>query len=104
MSKKYQEKKPYKIVQIAFKTQKEYESFHKDAVKKYGDNHRTDSSYIRECCRKSGRQKKGVVREKVKSLVESTQMLNELAESTNNMYINEQINKILKEQVKIWQC
>lgn len=58
MSKISQGNKFRKVVQIEFKTEKEYAVLHQRAVKSFGDNHRADSSYIRECCRKQRTEKK----------------------------------------------
>lgn len=81
MSKISQGNKFRKVVQIEFKTEKEYAVLHQRAVKLFGDNHRADSSYIRECCRKQRTEKKQTFREKARSLVESTQRLNELVQA-----------------------
>lgn len=103
MSKISQGNKFRKVVQIEFKTEKEYAVLHQRAVKLFGDNHRADSSYIRECCRKQRTEKKQTLREKARSLVESTQRLNELAQKTKNTCIEDNVNEVLKEQVAQWQ-
>lgn len=103
MSKISQGNKFRKVVQIEFKTEKEYAVLHQRAVKLFGDNHRADSSYIRECCRKQRTEKKQNLREKARSLVESTQRLNELAQKTKNTCVEDNVNEVLKEQVAQWQ-
>lgn len=68
MSKISQGNKFRKVVQIEFKTEKEYAVLHQRAVKLFGDNHRADSSYIRECCRKQRTEKKQTLKRRKKVL------------------------------------
>lgn len=96
-------KRDEKTIQLGFKTQKEYDKFHKNAVLFYGDCRLADCAYLRECIKQNTRRRKKSSREKAKALVETTQRLNDLMLSIDNPYMQDEIEEILKEMETLWE-
>ena len=94
-------KRDYKTIQLGFRTQNEYNKFHNNAVRFYGDGRAADCAYLRECIHQTSKKRKKSTREKARALVETTQRLNDLLEATDNPYIQDEITEILKEQIKL---
>ena len=95
-------KQDYKKIQLGFKTRKEYEEFHKTAVRFYGDYRLADCSYLRDCITQNASRRNRAIKEKAKAWVETTQRMNDLLLSTNDPYLQDEITEILKKQVKLW--
>lgn len=96
-------KRDKKIIQLGFRTQKEYDVFHENAVLYHGEGKGADCAYLRECIKQNARRRKRSTREKARALVETTQRLNELMLASDNPYVQDEISEILKEQVKLWE-
>lgn len=95
-------KRDYKKINVGFRTQKEYDKFHKEAVKEWGDGRNADCMYIRTCISQNRKRRTKSEKERVTALVISTQKLNDLSFATNDPFVKEEIIEILKEQRKLW--
>ena len=96
-------KKDYKISQIGFRTKKQYEEYHKDAIKSYGiDNRLTDSTYARECFRNYKKTKRASMKEKAKALVEGQAILAEMIRSEKDIDKKSDILNLAKEIMRLW--
>lgn len=95
-------KRDYKKINVGFRTQKEYDKFHKEAVKEWGDGRNADCMYIRTCISQNRKRRTKSEKERVIVLVETTQRLNNLLLETDDPYIKEEISDILEEQGKLW--
>ena len=97
-----QRKRDFKTVQVGFKTKGVYDKFHRRARSSCGDTKNADCRYIRECIEQNTRTKKSSVRDRVITLVESTQQLNDLYAETENICHRDLIANTLEKQVKLW--
>lgn len=95
-------KRDYKKINVGFKTQKEYERFHNDAVKEWGDSRNADCMYIRTCISQNRKNRMKSAKERAAALVISTQKLNDLFFATSDPFVKEEIMEILEEQRKLW--
>lgn len=96
-------KKDYKSIQIGFKNKKEYDEYHKEAVKYYGiDNRLTDSAYARECFRNYKKTSKASTKEKAIALVEGQTALTEVIRKTEDADIKLAMITISKEMLRLW--
>lgn len=96
-------KRDYKTIQLGFRTKGEYYRFHNEAVRSYGETRTADCTYLREIIRQNRKRRNQATREKAKALVETTQQLNDLLLATEDPYVQDEISRILREQVKIWE-
>lgn len=95
--------KDYKIIQIGFNTKKEYESYHKDAVKFHGkDNRFADVAYARECFKSNKKLKKASMKDKAIALVEEQTTLTEMIRRTNETDMKSNMLTVSKEAVRLW--
>lgn len=98
-------KKDYKIIQIGFKTKKEYEDYHNNAVKYHGkDNRLADSVYARECFKNYRKLKKASTKEKAIALVEGQTALTEVIQKTAEADMKSTMIKVSKEMMRLWVC
>lgn len=96
-------KKDYKIIQIGFKTKKQYDAYHKEAIRYHGtDNRLTDSAYARECFKSNKKLGKASMKEKAKALVEVQTALTEMIRKTDNTDVKSTMLKISKEVIELW--
>lgn len=95
-------KRDYAVIQLGFKTEKEYAKFCKEAEKAYGTGRRAKSLYLRDCIEANRKNRKRTSREKVIGLVESTQKLNDILLSTDDPYVYARTAEALREQVALW--
>lgn len=95
-------KRDYKKINVGFRTQKEYDKFHNEAVKEWGDGRNADCMYIRTCISQNRIRRTKSEKERAITLVETTQQLNNLLLETDDPHIKEEISSILEEQGKLW--
>lgn len=96
-------KKDYKIIQIGFKHKKEYDDFHKEAVKYYKlDNRLTDTAYARECFRSYKKLSKSSTKEKAIALVEGQTVVTDLIRKTEDTDIKSSMITMSKEMLRLW--
>lgn len=95
--------KDYKVIQIGFKTKKEYEEYHAEAIKYHGsDNRLADSAYARECFRSYKRIARASMKEKAKALVEGQTILTEMIRGTEDVDAKTALLNISKEITRLW--
>lgn len=95
-------KRDYKTVQIGFKTQKEYDKFHNSAIRACGDYRNADCEYIRHCIKEDRRKRTVVEKNKAKALVSTQQMINDILMYAQDPNFVDQIKKMEKENIKLW--
>lgn len=96
-------KKDYKVIQIGFRTKKQYDEYHADAVRYFGMESRlADCSYARECMKNNKKFSRASMKEKAKALVEEQTALTEMIRYTNDTEIKNIMLKISKETIKLW--
>lgn len=95
--------KDYKIIQIGFKTKKQYEEYHAEAIMYHGfDNRLTDSAYARECFRSYKRINRASMKEKAKALVEGQTILTEMIRGAEDADRKSALLNISKEVTRLW--
>jgi len=96
-------KKDYKVLQLGFRSQKEYEKYHTKAVRFFGsDSRMADCAYARECMKNNEKLKKQSSRDKVKALVEGQTMIVNLIQMNVSTEYNEKLIKLSKEVLNLW--
>lgn len=95
-------KREYKKINLGFPTQKEYERFHREAVKEWGDGRNADCNYLRMCIDACRKRRTKAEKEKAIALVETTQKLNDLLVATADPHIKQEVAGILKEMRALW--
>lgn len=96
-------KKDYKVIQIGFRTKKQYDDYHTDAVKYFGMESRlADCAYARECIKNNKKLSKAAMKEKAKTLAEQQTTLTEMIRQTNDEEIKNIMMKISKETINLW--
>lgn len=95
--------KDYKIIQIGFRTKKQYDEYHTEAIKYHGCNNRlADSAYARECFRNYKRTARVSMKEKAKALVEEQNTLTEMIRGTEDVDTKSALLIISKEAIRLW--
>lgn len=96
-------KEPYKIKQISFRTPKEYDEFHKQAINYIGlDNQYTDTQYIRECIERNKKEKTSIKKKRSFELVKIQEMMNQLILQVEDIKIKELLIKLAEESIELW--
>ena len=100
MSKK---KSDFRVIQVIFKTEKEYKEFHADAVKFHGtDNRLADTAYVRECIETNKKFPRTSTKKKAQALVEGQTSLAEHIRKTKNEEEKTSMKKISQEMIRLW--
>ncbi|WP_455190871.1 hypothetical protein [Eubacterium ramulus] len=103
MTNKVKKKRPYKIKQIPFQTQKEYIEFHQQAVTYMGvDNQYTDTQYIRECIEKNKKEKTSIIKKRSFELVKCQEVMNQLILQEKDIKTKELLIKLAEESIELW--